>query len=274
MSALFISIYFLELVGASAVTALGIVASRILDIDWGRSGPLWFAGYVLVYNLDRLYSDPADATNTPLRSQWSLRLRPWRMILVWVSGVFLALWPVLTGRVWMLCPFAVAVGALYFYSRPIPGARVRLKDLPYLKSLLAPAVITVILVLWPAFESGKLGEPGVWLVFVWIFLILTINALIFDYRDIAGDRLLGTKTIAVLLGPNGTRILLAVLAAALVATSMQLAWLRLAGPLMPILLTLGCAGLLRSLKYRMPPALLSLLADVLLFLPALGEWLR
>ncbi|HEY2122417.1 MAG TPA: hypothetical protein VGH07_02380, partial [Chthoniobacterales bacterium] len=110
MSAFLISIYFLELVGASAVTALGIVASRILDIDWGRSGPLWFAGYVLVYNLDRLYSDPADATNTPLRSQLSPRLRPCRMILVWVSGAFLALWPVLTGRVCMLCPFAVAVG--------------------------------------------------------------------------------------------------------------------------------------------------------------------
>ncbi len=274
VSALFISIYFLELVGASAITALGIVACRILDVDWSRSAPLWFAGYLLVYNADRLYSDPADATNTPLRSQWSAKLRLWRLTLVWLSGVVLVVWPVVTGRVWMLFPIAAAFGLLCFYSRPIPRARVRLKDLPYLKSLLAPAVIAVILVLWPALESGKVGELGVWLVFVWIFLILTINALIFDYRDIAGDKLVGTKTIPVLLGQNGTRGLLLLLAGALVGTSMRLAWLRLAGPLMPILLTLGCAGLLRSLKYRMPPSLLSLLADVLLFLPALGEWLK
>jgi 4-hydroxybenzoate polyprenyltransferase len=274
VSALFISIYFLELVGASAITALGVVACRILDIDWSRSAPLWFTGYLLVYNADRLYSDPADATNTPLRSQWNPRIRSWRVALVLFSGVILLVWPVVTVRVWMLFPIAAMFGVLCFYSRPIPKTQVRLKDLPYLKSLLAPAMIAVILVLWPAFESGKLGEQGVRLVFVWIFLILTINALIFDYRDIAGDKLVGTKTIPVLLGPNGTRGLLMFLAAALVGTSMRLAWLRLAGPLMPILLTLGCAGLLRSLKYQMRPSLLSLLADVLLFLPVLGEWLK
>ncbi len=272
--AFFISIYFLELVGASAITALGIVACRILEIGWSPSAPLWFAGYLLVYNADRLYSDPADATNTPLRSQWGSRLRSWRLILVCVSGMVLTLWPLLTMRVWMLFPIVAALGVLCFYSRPIPGPRVRLKDLPYLKSLLAPVVIAVILVLWPAVESGKVGEQGVWLVFIWVFLILMINALVFDYRDIDGDKLTGTKTIPVLLGPNGTRILLFILAVALVGTSMRLEWLRLAGPLMPILLTLGCAGLLRSLKYRMSPALLSLLADVLLFLPAIGEWLK
>jgi 4-hydroxybenzoate polyprenyltransferase len=274
VGALFISIYFLELVGASAITALGVVACRILGLDWSRSAPLWFAGYLLVYNADRLYSDPADATNTPLRSQWSARMRSWRVALVWFSGVILVVWPVVTVRVWMLFPIAAVFGVLCFYSRPIPKTRVRLKDLPYLKSLLAPAMIAVILVLWPALESGKLGQQGVWLVFVWIFLILTINALIFDYRDIVGDKLVGTKTIPVFLGPNGTQGLLVLLAAALIGTSMRLAWLRLAGPLMPILLTLGCAGLLRSLKYQIPPLFLSLLADFLLFLPALGEWLN
>jgi 4-hydroxybenzoate polyprenyltransferase len=179
-----------------------------------------------------------------------------------------------TGRLWMLLPFAMAFGVLCFYSRPIPVARIRLKDLPCLKSVVVPAVIAVILVLWPAFESRKLGEQGVWLVFVWIFLILTINALVFDYRDIIGDKLAGTRTIAVLLGPGGTRRLLVILAGTLVLISIRLACLQLAGPFMPILLTLGCAALLNSLKYRMPPSLLSLLADGLLFLPVLGEWLK
>ena len=274
VNALFISIYLLELVGASAITTLGCVSCRILDMNWGRSAPLWFAGYLLVYNADRLYPDPADATNTPLRSQWSSRLRLSRVVLVWLSGVVLVVWPMVTGRLWMLLPFAMAFGVLCFYSRPIPGARVRLKDLPYLKSVLAPAVIAVILVLWPAFESRKLGEQGVWLVFIWMFLILTINALVFDYRDITGDKLVRTRTIAVLLGRGGTRRLLAFLAGALVLMSMCLACLKLAGPFMPILLTLGCAGLLKSLKYPMPPSLLSLLADGLLFLPVLGEWLK
>jgi hypothetical protein len=70
-----ISIYLLELVGASAITTLGVVACVILGIDWSRSAPLWFAGYLLVYNADRLYLDPADRLNTPLRSSWGARLR-------------------------------------------------------------------------------------------------------------------------------------------------------------------------------------------------------
>jgi 4-hydroxybenzoate polyprenyltransferase len=270
---IFISIYFLELVGASAITALGYVACRLLQIDWSRSAPLWFAGYLFVYNSDRLYSDPADATNTPLRSSWSPRLRPLRLALIWFSGGIIVLWPLVTARGWMLFPLAAAFGALWFYSRPISPAGLRLKDLPYLKSLLAPGVIAVILVVWPAFESGKLSEQPMWLVFIWVFLVLTVNAIVFDYRDIPGDTAAGTKTIAAVLGRAGTKGLLCSLAGVVVLISIQLARLRLGGPLIPVLLAFGCAGLLGSLRFQLPPVLLSLLADLLLFLPAIGYWL-
>ena len=161
---IFISIYFLELVGASAITALGYVACSLLQIDWSRSAPLWFAGYLFVYNSDRLYADPADATNTPLRFSWAPRLRPLRVPLIWLSAGILVLWPLVTARGWMLFPLTAGIGTLWFYSRPILRAGYRVKDLPYVKSLLAPGVIASILVIWPAFESGKLAEPSVWLV--------------------------------------------------------------------------------------------------------------
>ena len=274
LKAILIAVYLLELVGAAAITVLGFVACTILQIDSSRSAPLWFAGYLLVYNADRLYLDPADRLNTPLRATWGARLRGCRIALVWLSAGVLCIWPLVIGRFWLLFPLAVALGILCFYSRPIPGPGFRLKDLPYLKSLLAPAVIAIVLVLWPALESGKGLQHEQWLVFIWIFLILTINALVFDYRDIDGDRLTGTKTIAVLLGRHRTSGLLMVLAAALVFMSVALCWLRLAGPLMPVVLTLGSAILLRSLRWQMHPALLSVLADILLFLPAIGEFLR
>ena len=269
-----ISIYLLELVGASAITALGCVACTILQIDWSRSAPLWFAGYLFVYNADRLYLDPADRLNTPLRSSWGARLRGCRVVLVWLSAGILGAWPLVTGRFWLLFPLALIFGILCFYSRPIPGARFRLKDLPYLKSLLAPTTIAIVLVPWPALESGKVPREKEWLVFFWIFLILTINALVFDYRDISGDRLLGTKTIPVLLGHRRTRGLLMLLAGALVFMSIALCWLRLAGPLMPIVLTVGCAVLLVVIAMANAPDALSVLADILLFLPAVGEVFR
>jgi 4-hydroxybenzoate polyprenyltransferase len=274
LKSILISIYLLELVGASAITTLGCVACTLLQIDWGPSAPLWFAGYLFVYNADRLQLDPADRLNTPLRFSWERRLRGCRIVLAWISAIALGMWPVLTRRFWLLLPLAVAAGLLCFYSRPIPGAGFRLKDLPYLKSLLAPTAIAIVLVPWPALESGNVPRQREWLVFSWIFLILTINALIFDYRDIVGDRLNGTKTIPAVLGHRRTRGLLMFLSAALVFVSIALSWLRLAGPFMPGTLTFGCAVLLWSLRRRARPALLSLLADSLLFLPAIGEWLR
>jgi 4-hydroxybenzoate polyprenyltransferase len=268
-----ISIYLLELVGACGITALGGVACAILRIDWSRSAPLWFAGYLIVYNADRLYLDPADRLNTPLRTSWTARLRGWRVVFVSLAAGVVTVWPVLTGRFWLLFPLALVFGILCFYSRPIPNVGFRLKDLPYLKSLLAPIVIATVLVLWPAWESGN-GLPGnVWLVFLWIFLILTINALAYDYRDIEGDRLTGTRTIPLLLGQSRTRGLLIALAGAVVLMSSALSRLGLAGPLMPALLTLGSIILLYSLRCRPHPALISLIADILLFLPAVAEML-
>jgi 4-hydroxybenzoate polyprenyltransferase len=269
-----ISIYLLELVGACGITALGVVACAILRIDWSRSAPLWFAGYLIVYNADRLYLDPADRLNTPLRTNWAARLRGWRFVLVSLAAGLATVWPVLTGRFWLLFPLALVFGVLCFYSRPIPSAGFRLKDLPYLKSLLAPTVIAIVLVLWPVLESGNDLRGKVWLVFFWIFLILTINALVYDYRDIEGDRSTGTRTIPLLLGQRLTRGLLMALAAVLVLMSIVFCRLGLAGPLMPALLTLGFFILLYSLRCRPHPALISLIADILLFLPAVAELFR
>ena len=141
-----ISIYLLELVGASAITALGCVACTILEIDWSRSAPLWFAGYLFVYNADRLYSDPADRLNTPLRSSWGARLRGCRVVLVWLSAGVLGAGRLLTGRFWLLLPLALIFGILCFYSRPIPGARFRLQrsSLPEISS--GAQAIAVVLV--------------------------------------------------------------------------------------------------------------------------------
>jgi 4-hydroxybenzoate polyprenyltransferase len=266
-----ISIYLLELIGASAITALGCVACRILQIEWSPSAPLWLAGYLLVYNLDHLYSDPADSLNTPLRFRWSARLRPCRSILVCLSAAILLFWPLVTGRFWLLAPLGAALGVFHFYSRPIPSIGFRLKNLSYVKSLIAPGVVAVVLVLWPLLETGRVLREKEWLIFFWVFLVLTINSLVFDYRDITGDRATGTKTIPTLLGHERTRGLLALLAGALVLTTISLSWLGLAGGLMPGALSIGCLVLLLSLRFRMQPVLLSLLADLLLLVPAIVE---
>lgn len=271
LSSILISIYLLELVGASVVTALGWTACLFLRLPWAPSAPLWFAGYLFVYNLDRLYPDPADELNTPIRTRWSGRLRLGRVSLIFGAGCALTLFPLVTQRPWLLAALGCLALLCLFYSRPLPRLGFRLKDLPYLKSIAVPCFIACILVIWPCWESGRSLGPSEWLVFGWCFCALTINSLVFDYRDIGGDRYCGIRTIPTRLGHARTFWVLAGLTAILIALSAMMPLRRVA-----ISLALGAASiaLLSFVKWRPHPLGMSLLADVLLLVPALVELLR
>jgi hypothetical protein len=167
-----VTIYVLEPVGAAAVTSLGWEACRILKLDWIGSAPLWFAGYVLVYNLDRLYPDPADPVNVPVRWRKTLELRSPRIWLGLICSLVLVIWPVLTGRWWLVLALGLVVVLLQFYSRPIPGICRRIKDLPYIKSVSVPGLIAGALVIWPSLEKRKTSSgKGM----VRISLVLTVS---------------------------------------------------------------------------------------------------
>jgi len=266
-----VTVYLLELVGATAVTSLGWAACRILQIDWIPSAPLWFAGYLLVYNLDRLYPDPADLVNIPIRSCKASELRGARVVLAFLSVAVLIVWPLLTGRWWLVLALALAATILQFYSRPVRGMGFRLKDLPYVKSFLPPGVIAGILVVWPCVENGRSFRLNEYLVLLWCVLLLTINSLVFDYRDIEGDSFVGTQTIPVRLGRRYTIYLLIGLAVALVGVSAWLATRGFVNRLMPAALAGASAGLLLALVCRPCPMTISVLADLLLVVPAVVE---
>jgi 4-hydroxybenzoate polyprenyltransferase len=266
-------VYLLELVGGVAVTCLGWVACRLTGSPWLRSAPLWLGGYLLVYNLDRLHHDPADLVNTPARSLYRDSLRGKRVMLIWLSAVTLVVWPAVTGRWWLIPPIALAIGVLQYYSRPIPVLQKRLKDLPVLKTFIAPMLIAAVLVFWPVLEIGKSPGSREVLIFSWCFIVVSVNSIIFDLRDIEGDRCNGTRTLPVLLGANWSTVLVAVLA--LVATLMSpLLGLRgAANVLLPCSLMVGASGILVALFSHVQPITLSFVADLFFFLPAAALWL-
>jgi 4-hydroxybenzoate polyprenyltransferase len=271
LSSLLVHIYLLELVGASVITALGWTACLFLQLPWIPSAPLWFAGYLFVYNLDRLYLDPADRLNTPLRVRWADKLRLSRFILILSSGCVLVLYPLATHRPWLPVALGCLVVCCFFYSRPIPWLGFRLKDLSSLKSVFLPFFIACILVIWPCWEAARSLGPLEWLVFCWCFCALTINSLVFDYRDIAGDSRYGNRTIPTQLGPARTLRLLVGLAVMLIALSALMPLHRFA-----VAIALGgvSMALLSVVKWRPHPLGISLLADVLLLVPALVELVR
>lgn len=266
-------VYLLEVVGGVSVTCLGWVVCHLTGSPWLRSAPLWLGGYLLVYNFDRLHYDPADQVNTPIRFRYRESLRSKRFFLIWLSGATLVGWPAVTGRWWLIPPIALAIVALQFYSRPIPLVRRRLKDLPVLKTFIAPLIIAAVLVLWPVLELRRSLGPREMLVFLWCFIILSVNSISFDLRDIEGDVRSRTRTLPVLLGANRSAILIGALA--LLATFMTplLGLGGAANVLMPCSLLIGGGSILVALFSRVEPMTLSFVADLFFCLPAVALWM-
>lgn len=265
-------VYLLEVVGGVAVTSLGWVSCYLTGSPWLRSAPLWLGGYLLVYNLDRLHYDPADQVNTPTRFLYQESLRSKRLLLIWLSAATLVGWPAVTGRWWLVPPIGLAIAALQFYSRPVPLVRKRLKDLPVLKTFIAPLLIAAVLVLWPVLEIGRrLGSREI-LVFFWCFIILSVNSISFDLRDIHGDLRNGTRTVPVLLGASRSTVLVGALAVLATLMSPLLGLRGAANVLLPCSLLLGAASILLAVRSHVEPITLSFVADLFFCLPAFALW--
>jgi 4-hydroxybenzoate polyprenyltransferase len=265
-------VYLLEVVGGTAVTCLGWVSCYLTGSPWLRSAPLWLGGYLLVYNLDRLHYDPADQVNTPTRFLYRESLRSKRLLLIWLSAAILVGWPAITGRWWLIPPIVLAIAVLQFYSRPVPLIRKRLKDLPALKTFIAPFLIAAVLVLWPVLEIRRSLGAREMLVFFWCFIVLSVNSISFDLRDIRGDVRNGTRTLAVLLGANWSTVLVGALALLATLMSPLLGLRGAANILLPCSLLLGAVSILVALSSHVQPIMLSFVADLFFCLPAVALW--
>src|SRR5260370_35485090 len=101
-----------------------------------------------------------------------------RLILIWLSVIVLVGWSELTGRWWLIPPLALVIAALQFYSRPLPYIRKRRKDLPVLKTFIAPLLIEAVLDFWPVLELRKnLGTSEI-LIFFWSAIVCAVISLI------------------------------------------------------------------------------------------------
>ena len=106
---------------------------------------------------------------------------------------------------------------------------------------------------------------------LWCLPLLTINSLVFDYRDIEGDSFVETQPIRDRLGRRNTIYSLIGLTAALVGVSAWLATRGFVNRLMPAALAGASAGLLLALVRRPCPMTISVLADLSLVVRAIVE---
>ncbi len=207
-------LHTLHLYGAAAITAFGWAMCQLLDWDAGPWMPLWFCGALLIYNGDRLRHDPADAVNVPARAEVMGRMRGWSRAIVAVAGGVLLAVPVLRGD-WITLALVLG-GALICASYFIPLVGFRLKDVPALKTFFAPTIVAAAIFALPWLHEGAPANRMLFAITVlraWGFLLF--NMILCDLRDVAGDRITGTRSVPALLGPARSRWLLVALIVAI-----------------------------------------------------------
>lgn len=160
-----------------------------------------------VYSRDKVSGSKEDLLNTPERAILARYPIGQLANLAYGLAILLTLWYDWT-RILAVAAFGFA-GMIY--TMKVRG--VRPKDVPGLKNLIVAGACA-------ACYAGLVGAG-----YALIFLMILVNTILFDIRDIKGDAASGVRTIPVLLGSSRTLCILAVLDGLLFVLSPEIAFL-------------------------------------------------
>ena len=268
------SLHALSLYVAAGITSFGWALCRLAGWDARPWLPLWFCAALLIYNADRLWSDPADVWNLPRRTAASARLRSPAAALTVLAALVLILLPIMR-RDWITLALALC-GAIVSlnYSRPLLGFR--FKDAPLLKTFFAPTIVAAALIGLPWIHEGSPASGAAFgMIALRAWTLLLFNMTLCDLRDIAGDRRTGIVSLPVALGEKRTRTLLWLLLATIEALALATLWqspASLATPWRVVALAspLYLGGILFAIRRPRSERFYDWWVEGILFLPALA----
>ena len=213
-----------------------------------------------VYSLNKLTDVKEDAINFPERSGFLAGRTG--LILVYSLGAYAlaVLLVALEKPVAIPVIFIPLIANAVYSSRLIPGLP-RLKDIPFMKNLVVAISWALVCVLIPAAYSERL-DAKVLLIICFMALKSITNTILYDVRDVAGDKENGIITVPILLGLEKTSLILLALNSSLLPLAISTKGI--AGQLMVGMIAYGYIYIL-SFSKKMNPFLLDLFVD--------GEWM-
>ncbi|MHA3770531.1 UbiA family prenyltransferase [Verrucomicrobiota bacterium sgz303538] len=262
----------LHLYGAFGICAFGAAICALFGWDHSRWVTLWFLAALLVYNVDRVRSDPADKINVPRRLTANRGMRTVSWLLVFASAFFLV-WLPIQQQDWISLGSIIIGGVVCLgYSVPIFGRR--LKEVPLLKTFFAPTIVLLAIFGLPILHGLWPSNLGVLLLSIlWAWGYLMCNMVLCDLRDMRGDRRTGVISLPVQLGRRTTHRLLwiliactggvAALLSAFPGSSARGVWL-----LLSIVGSIYVGGLAWAVKQRRSERFYEWWVEGMLFLPA------
>ena len=268
------SLHALSIYVAAGITSFGWALCHFAGWDATPWLPLWFCAALLIYNADRLWSDPADLWNLPQRTAASIQLRGLAAVLTVVAAIVLTILPIVR-RDWITLALTL-VGALVSlnYSRPLLGFR--FKDTPMLKTFFAPTIVAAALIGLPWIHEGPPASGAAFgMIALRAWTLLLFNMTLCDLRDIAGDRRAGIVSLPVALGEKRTRALLWLLLGTIELLALATLWQSpapLAAPWRIVALSapLYLGGILLAVRRPRSERFYEWWVEGILFLPALA----
>jgi 4-hydroxybenzoate polyprenyltransferase len=214
-----------------------------------------------VYSLDKIADLDKDVINMPQRKSFLYERK--RLVLssslaAYALAVLLTLLSTPLALPVVLIPI---IANAFYGTKLLPGIP-RLKDIPVMKNVVVATTWALITTLMPALSSGHLGVLNIAVVGYFMFVKTFVDTVLYDMRDIEGDRQNGVRTVPVMLGTRKTTaLLLAANSTLLSALPFMHGEIRL---LTIVLITYGYAYIVYFMK-RIDPLMLDFLVE--------GEWM-
>jgi 4-hydroxy-3-methylbut-2-enyl diphosphate reductase len=195
-----------------------------------------------------------------------------------------------SGRSLVLMLFATVIGSVYHVTIvPPPWRRFfkynNLKDIPTSRDLFIALAWSTVLTFIPQATRSSFTAGALTIVcFIWIFILAFLRSLIFDLRDIEGDRIMGRETLITIVGEKRAREAIRLMIGFCIALLIGLPWLLFGATgryRIALLFTSQIPALLYAaffvgwnprLKSTMP-AVFNVMADGLFYLAGLGALL-
>jgi 4-hydroxybenzoate polyprenyltransferase len=231
-----------------AGVAMGYIACVVqgLPITWEVMAIMFLVTYA-VYNIDRKADEEEDSINHSERYSFTSHYSKFLFISSIIAYLtafsiasFYGAWAVIVTAIPLLS------GLLYSFAW-LPGnfRYRRLKEIPSVKNLVIAFAWAFTPALLPALINGTSYDITIIVTIAYFFLLVFINTVVFDMRDIEGDSLSGIDTIPVLLGAGKTRLLLIGMTVFFGFATLFLSISRLSVPAMFVLV----AGIVYALAY-------------------------
>ncbi|WP_394328098.1 UbiA family prenyltransferase [Halostagnicola kamekurae] len=183
-----------------SATSIALVTVLLIDLRL-EVVPLFivFAATMFVYSINRVTDLEEDARNVPGRAAFTREYGRLLLALgvgLYVLAIGVAVVLELPGARYTVIPLLVTIAYSFF----------RLKRVFLVKNLTV-GVAWGLIPLGVGYYYGVLEAPGIVFLAAYVTTMLTVAAIVFDIKDIDGDRAAGIRTVPVVFDTRRTRIL-------------------------------------------------------------------